>query len=83
MLSFTASILGRMTQIAEKQAQDLVWQLVLFSLVLGSLLIGAWQSQPLLGLALFSASYSAMYCVYLWMSYRYACEGRLSIEEQA
>ena len=77
MLSFTASILGRMTQIAEKQAQDLAWQVALILLVLGSLLVGAWQSKPLLGLSLFSASYSLMYLIYLWMSYRYACEGKL------
>jgi O-antigen/teichoic acid export membrane protein len=72
MLSFTASILGRMTQIAEKQKEDLVWQAVLFLLVTLSLLIGAWNGQPLLSVGLFSISYSAMYLIYIRMSFCYS-----------
>jgi hypothetical protein len=61
-----------MTQIAEKQKQDTLWQIVLFGLVVVSLLYGASQGRPALALGLSSASYSAMYLVYLLMSYKYS-----------
>lgn len=72
LLSFSASVLGRMTQIAEKQWQDMAWQAVLFVSIVASLLYGAIQGNPLLALGLFSAAFSVMYLVYLWMSFEYS-----------
>jgi O-antigen/teichoic acid export membrane protein len=72
LLSFSASVLSRMTQIAEKQKQDMLWQIALFVLVTASLFYGAIAGRPVLALALFSASYCAMYLIYLSMSYRYS-----------
>jgi O-antigen/teichoic acid export membrane protein len=72
MLSFTASILSRTTYIAEKQKQDMLWQIVLFLLITPALLIGAWTKQPLHSLFLYTLSYSVMYLIYLWMCFRYS-----------
>jgi O-antigen/teichoic acid export membrane protein len=75
LLSFAASVLSRMTQLAEKQKQDMLWQIALFVLVTASLFYGAIAGRPVLALALFSASYSAMYLIYLSMSYKYSAGG--------
>ena len=64
-----------MTQLAEKQKQDMLWQIALFVLVTASLFYGAIAGRPVLALALFSASYSAMYLIYLSMSYKYSAGG--------
>ncbi len=71
-LSFTASILSRTMYIAQKQKQDMLWQLVLFAVISSSLLWGASRNSPLLSLALYSVSYSCMYLAYLWMCFRYS-----------
>jgi len=72
MLSFTASILSRSTYIAEKQKQDMLWQIVLFSLITLALLAGAWYHQPVYSLGLYTIAYCGMYLVYLWMCFKYS-----------
>jgi O-antigen/teichoic acid export membrane protein len=72
LLSFSASPLSRMMQIAEKQRQDMIWQLVLFAAISAALFYGATRGQPVWALGLFSAAFSVMYVVYLWMSFEYS-----------
>ena len=72
MLSFTASILSRSTYIAEKQKQDMLWQMVLFVLISVALLVGAWYKQPAGSLGLYTMAYSGMYLIYLWMCFKYS-----------
>ena len=72
MFSFTASILGRTLTVAERQREDMIWQVVLAILILVSLLAGASQGSADLALALYTLGYCAMYVAYLLMSYHYS-----------
>lgn len=69
-LGFIASPLGYTLYIAEKQHIDLVWQLVLLVLVIAAVAGGAVWGGVETAILLFSSTYSAMYVVYLVLSYR-------------
>jgi len=70
---FIASPLSYVLYIAEKQNYDLVWQIGLFLATAASLLAGAYFDSARIGILCYSASYSLMYIVYLFLSYRFAC----------
>jgi O-antigen/teichoic acid export membrane protein len=72
MLSFTASILSRTLHVAEKQRQDLLWQVGLVIVVLAGVVVGGLRGSPTLSVLLFSLGYSMMYGIYLLMSFRYS-----------
>jgi O-antigen/teichoic acid export membrane protein len=72
MLGFVASPLSRTIYVAEKMRYDLIWQGTLLVLALGSLFLGRAFGTALTSVGLFSATYSAMYIVYLIMSYNFA-----------
>jgi len=69
---FVASPLSYVLYLAEKQNYDLVWQIGLFSLTVASFGGGALLHNPRLGVVFYSASYSLMYIVYLFMSYHFS-----------
>lgn len=71
-LSFVASPLSRTLYVTERQREDLFWQVGLFVLTGGALLTGAWLDSERLSIGLYAAAYSAMYLIYLGMSYRFA-----------
>ena len=62
-LRFITSPLSSMFLIAEKQRLDLAWQLVLFSLVIGSFTYGYFNNDVTKTITAFSASYCFMYIV--------------------
>lgn len=69
-VQFITSPLSSMYMIAQKQRIDLLWQISLFSLILVSFGIGYIFSDLMLGLYLFSASYTFMYAVNGVISFR-------------
>jgi O-antigen/teichoic acid export membrane protein len=69
-LRFVASPLSYMFFIARRQRRDLVWQIALLGMTLASLVLATSYSSALKS---YSAGYSALYVVYLWMSYRLSC----------
>jgi O-antigen/teichoic acid export membrane protein len=69
---FTASPLSYVMYIAEKQAVDLCWQAGLFGAIFLAMTLGS-PADPRACLIRFSLAYSAMYVVYLFISYRFAC----------
>ncbi|HEY5588348.1 MAG TPA: lipopolysaccharide biosynthesis protein [Candidatus Paceibacterota bacterium] len=69
---FTASPLSYMFYIAEKQHYDMIWQMVLFFTTLGSFAIGVFYKNVKIGLWCYAVSYSVMYIIYIWMSYRFS-----------
>ncbi len=68
-LRFVASPLSYLFYVAGKQHVDLLWQCGLLALTLATLWLPSSASSALLA---YSAGYSAMYAVYLWLSYRYS-----------
>jgi len=68
-LRFVASPLSYMMYVAHKQHVDLVWQLVLLAMTVASLWIPAHYAPAL---QWYSAGYSAMYAIYLALSYRFS-----------
>lgn len=68
-LRFVASPLSYMMYVAGKQHVDLVWQVCLLGVALAALLMPAELNGALLT---YSAGYSAMYVVYLYLSYRFS-----------
>lgn len=68
-LRFVASPLSYMVYIAGKQPVDLAWQCVLAVMTLGTLLLLAPAERALQG---YGAGYSALYVVYLILSYRFS-----------
>ncbi len=58
--------------IAQRQRLDLLWQIGLLGMTVASLTVGATYPAAL---KLYSAGYSAMYLIYLWISYRLSCGG--------
>ncbi|MBV6457698.1 MAG: hypothetical protein HONBIEJF_00815 [Fimbriimonadaceae bacterium] len=67
-LAFIASPLSRTLYVAEKQRWDLAWQIGLLLLIALSLALASWLKNSLLMIILFSAAYSIMYIVLLWLS---------------
>jgi O-antigen/teichoic acid export membrane protein len=68
-LRFVASPLSYMFYIAGKQHIDLVWQLALLGMTLATMLVPVTHAGAL---QWYSAGYSAMYLVYLVLSYRFS-----------
>lgn len=71
-LAFIVSPLSRTLLVAEKQRENLLWQIGLALVTIGALFVGVRAKQPTVSIALYSLSYSMMYLFYLRMSYRYA-----------
>jgi O-antigen/teichoic acid export membrane protein len=69
---FTVSPLSYVFYIAEKQAIDLAWQVVLLGVTVLAILAGVWRGSPRFSLLCFSIGYSLMYLAYLVLSYRCA-----------
>jgi O-antigen/teichoic acid export membrane protein len=74
LLRFIASPLSYMVYVAGRQDLDLVWQSVLFLLILISLNLPLTLESAMIT---YSAGYSLMYCLYLILSYRLS-KGRLA-----
>lgn len=72
-LQFLTSPLSTMFMIAQKQKIDLVWQTVLFGLVLAAFLIGNHYDDIEVALAFVSFFYSCMYAINGIFSYNLAC----------
>jgi len=72
LVRFVASPLSYVFYIAEKQSADLAWQACLLVVTTAAVILGGFRDSPRLGIGLFSAAYSVMYIVYLFMSYRFA-----------
>lgn len=68
-LRFVASPLSYLFYVAGKQHVDLVWQALLLAMTLATLLAPADARGALIA---YSAGYSAMYGVYLFLSFRYS-----------
>ncbi len=68
-LRFVASPLSYMFYIAGKQPVDLAWQCLLLIMTLATL---SWPTHHAAALQSYSLGYSAMYVVYLLLSYRFA-----------
>jgi O-antigen/teichoic acid export membrane protein len=71
-LRFMASPLSFVFYIAEKQRYDLAWQVGLLVVTAGTIAIGGVAGDPKLAILLYTVGYSAMYIVYLILSYRIA-----------
>lgn len=69
---FTASPLGFVLYITEKQKIEMVWQFFLLLMTILSFGIGIFFNNLKYGLISFSISYSIMYCIYLILSYNFA-----------
>lgn len=69
---FVASPLSYVLYIAEKQNYDLIWQIGLFVLTIASFGGGAVLHDPRAGILFYTASYSLMYIVYLFMSFKFS-----------
>ena len=69
---FIASPLSYVLYIAEKQIYDLFWQIGLFTVTVGSFIIGKYMNDVKTALTCFSISYSAMYIIYLGISFKFA-----------
>jgi O-antigen/teichoic acid export membrane protein len=71
-LRITSSPLGYVFYIAEKQNYDLIWQIILFVLTSGSIVVGSLLHSDKISLISYSVVYSIMYIVYILMSYSFA-----------
>jgi O-antigen/teichoic acid export membrane protein len=69
-LRFVASPLSYMFFIAGRQRLDLAWQVALLAMTVTTLTVGVQYSTTL---QLYSAGYSLLYLLYLWMSFRLSC----------
>jgi O-antigen/teichoic acid export membrane protein len=79
-LRFAASPLSFMFYIAEKQGTDLIWQVALLIVTVGTISAGGAVNDPKIAMRLYSAGYSLMYLVYLVLSYRLARGNQLQPE---
>lgn len=70
LLRFTVSPLSYVLYITQKQKYDLIWQIGLFLLTSGSILLGHQIDGPMWSIGLFSLTYSLMYLIYMWVSYQ-------------
>jgi O-antigen/teichoic acid export membrane protein len=66
---FIASPLSFVIYIAEKQKYDLIWQSLLFGATVVSMFAGVYLNNVKIALLCFSLSYSALYVIYLFISY--------------
>lgn len=72
-IQFIASPLSYMFMIAEKQSLDLIWQIVLFVIAFTSIFMGYYIfDDPIYSILFFTISYSIMYSINLYMTYRFA-----------
>ncbi len=69
---FIASPLSYVLYIAEKQNYDLIWQICLFIVTVISIMYGVYLRDAKVSVLCFSLSYSMMYILYLFLSYRFA-----------
>lgn len=69
-LGFMASPLSYIVYVVGKQHLDLIWQLALLGMTLTTLLMPSSFHKTLL---VYSIGYSALYVIYLWMSYQFSC----------
>ncbi len=70
---FVASPLSYVLYIAEKQKYDLIWQICLFLFSTLSIVIGSlYYDDAYHAILLFSVSYSLMYVVYFFMSFKFS-----------
>lgn len=72
-LQFLTSPLSTMFMIAQKQKFDLIWQTVLFGLILSAFLIGRHYNDIEVALVFVSFFYSCMYAINGIISYNLAC----------
>lgn len=72
-LRFVSSPLSYMVYVAGKQHLDLAWQVCLLGMTL--ITLNAFP-QDAAAIIAYSAGYSLLYIVYLWMSYRFSLGGR-------
>ncbi len=75
MLRFVASPLSYLFYIAGKQRIDLVWQVALFATTVATLTLPAGYKSALVS---YSSGYSALYVVYLLLSFNYSRGARSS-----
>lgn len=68
-LGFMASPLSYIVYVVGKQHLDLIWQLALLGMTLTTLLMPSSFHRTLL---VYSIGYSALYVVYVWMSYQFS-----------
>ncbi|EKD99588.1 MAG: polysaccharide biosynthesis protein [uncultured bacterium] len=71
LFKFFVSTLSYTLYIAEKQFINLLWQGTLFACTLGSMYLGYYRKNPEISILAFSASYTFLYIVMLYLSYRY------------
>lgn len=71
-LKFIVSPLSYTFYIVKKQKIDLIGQVIIFSLTIGSMTIGVFNDSVSIALGLYSASVSVMYLTYLAFSYHYS-----------
>lgn len=71
-MQFVTSPLSNMFQISNKQKQDMNWNMALFLALSGSILLGFYLNDFTLMLYIFSMSYTIMYGLCGWMTYRYS-----------
>jgi O-antigen/teichoic acid export membrane protein len=72
-LRFVASPLSYMFYVAQKQHIDLAWQLTLLAITVASLMLPYTYATAL---QTYSAGYSVMYVIYLFLSYRFSLGAR-------
>ncbi|WDE99154.1 oligosaccharide flippase family protein [Lentisphaera profundi] len=71
-LRFNLSPLSTMFMIAEKQKQDLLWQTILFSLIIISFIFGHYFKDLLFSLKAISGSYSVMFIINGLMTWKFS-----------
>lgn len=71
-IRFIASPLGYTLYISQKQNVDMYWQIVLLAVTVLSIGAGAVLGSEMFSIAFFSAGYTAMYLIYIVLSYYYA-----------
>ncbi|MBW7928589.1 MAG: oligosaccharide flippase family protein, partial [Fimbriimonadaceae bacterium] len=72
LMQFTASPLSRTLYIAERQREDLFWQIGLFIVVGGALFAFGRSGNAHQTVLAFSLAYAAMYAIYLAMSFKFS-----------
>ncbi len=75
-MQFITSPLSAMFMIAEKQRLDLIWQMILLALVIGSFILGALANGVTETLQIFTVAYCLAYVVNGLMSYSFAKNNR-------
>lgn len=71
-MQFVTSPLSNMFQISNKQKQDMNWNVALFLALSGSILLGFYLNDFSFMLHIFSVSYTIMYGLCGWMTYKYS-----------